>query len=234
MSKCPPCRKLKPFYQEEFITLYCGDARKIIPQLKKSFDLILTDPPYGTAKVGYGRAQYRYGKHNQNAIANDGDLTVAKEVLNLCISEIGNGWCLAFCAARRMKEAINSIQKADYAGEIIWDKGTPGMSYTLRYTHESSLLWKIGKPLKPTEPLMSLVRQQVNLSNANVRHPHEKPVSFWINALRLPGNLIIDPFCGSGSVLRAAKDLKRRAIGIELDEHWCKRTVENLKQETLF
>jgi adenine-specific DNA-methyltransferase len=66
------------------------------------------------------------------------------------------------------------------------------------------------------------------------KHPCEKPLSMLNHMIEVssrPGDLILDPFAGSGSTLRAAKDLRRRAIGIESDERWCEQAARRLGQE---
>lgn len=67
-------------------------------------------------------------------------------------------------------------------------------------------------------------------------HPNEKPLDLvkgFVVRHTIPGQLVIDPFMGSGTTLRAAKDLSRKAIGIELDEKFCEIAAKKMAQEVL-
>ena len=65
-------------------------------------------------------------------------------------------------------------------------------------------------------------------------HPTEKPISLMTQIIdTMPPGVILDPFMGSGTTLRAAKDLGRRAIGIEIDERYCEIAVRRLAQGVL-
>jgi DNA modification methylase len=99
--------------------------------------------------------------------------------------------------------------------------------------HESALVWSIGNPEMPENALLSVIRVQVGHHNAHLRHPHEKPIAFWKNALNLPGQSIFDPFLGSGTSLVAAKNLGRHAVGIEIEERYAEISATRLQQEVL-
>jgi len=227
---------MNPYYQDSHVTIYHGDCREIVPTLGR-FDLLLTDPPYGTEGLGggYGRRQnHSADGRNGRTILGDKDLSVAREGLALARGSIDVGWAVTFCAARKMSEAVALVPNCEYFGEIIWDKCTPGLGYTLRYSHESALVYRIGRPGKPTRALMSVVRYPAGRVDTASRHPHEKPVNFWANVLRLPGGQILDPFAGSGTTGRAAKDLGRKATLIEREEKYCEIAAKRMSQEVLF
>ncbi len=74
-------------------------------------------------------------------------------------------------------------------------------------------------------------------SNSTRMHPTQKPeplIRHMIGTMSRPGDLVLDPFMGSGTTLRVAKDTGRRAIGIEKDERFCELAAERMRQEGLF
>ena len=76
--------------------------------------------------------------------------------------------------------------------------------------------------------------QEFGGANKEVRvHPTQKPLDLmrWCIDQASEPTIILDPFMGSGTTLRAAKDLGRKAIGIEIEEKYCEIAVNRLKQE---
>jgi DNA modification methylase len=230
--------EIKPYYEEPGIQIFNADCRDVLPQLEP-VDLVLTDPPYGTEDLGggYGRRQNhdpqgRYGRR----IKGDKDLTVISESLPMVKSKLNlPGIIVSFCAARRMIEVDRLFNGEGFSclGELIWDKGTPGLGYTVRYSHESALIYSLNEIPTPPSALNSLIRWQVSHIETQKKHPHEKPVSFWLNAAKINQGTILDPFMGSGGTARAAKDLGRNYIGIEIESEWIDIAIERLRQGVL-
>ena len=109
------------------------------------------------------------------------------------------------------------------------------------YMHEIMLLFHKGKRTK-----MILAAKNINSSSVQVHirpqsnykggrdHPTQKPISLYSTIFaRTPGEIILDPFLGSGSSLVAAKNLKRKFIGIEINADYCKIAEERLAQGVL-
>lgn len=225
---------MKPYYQDSAVTIYHGDCKEIVPTLGK-FDLLLTDPPYGTELLGggYGRQKHSTNGSGARTIAGDKDLRVAGDALAICRKHIDVGYAVTFCAARKMEEALKLFPNSEFIGELIWDKACPGLGYTIRYSHESALVFKVGNPEKPNKALLSVVRVPVSHIETQSRHPHEKPVDFWLNAMNLPGLNILDPFAGSGQTGVSAKALGRKCVLIEIEERYCEIAARRMLQEVL-
>jgi site-specific DNA-methyltransferase (adenine-specific) len=201
--------------------------------------LVLTDPPYGTQDLGggYGRRQlHSTDGRNGRVIAGDRDLSCIEDAAPLLFGVLRDGaWLMSFCAARRMIEtaALYAGAGFEFAGHVVWDKGQPGLGYTVRYSHEDVLLFKKGEPPRPEPALISVVR--CTGSRADLEHPHEKPLPVLCTLLRADAtaNTILDPFAGSGSTLVAAKRLGCGAVGIEIEERFCEVAARRLEAETM-
>lgn len=92
-----------------------------------------------------------------------------------------------------------------------------------------------GKPINEMKVADSVIDIQRSVE-ANTGHPAVFPVELpkkIIEIFTQSNKLILDPFMGSGTTLRAAKDLNRKAIGIEIEEKYCEIAVQRLKQEVL-
>jgi len=215
----------EPYYHDEAagITIYCGDCRGILPYL--DIEVLVMDPPYG---IDYrsGRTGH-HGGTSLPGIAGDTDTTLRDAVIAAIPvpSVVFGSWKVNRPDGCRMV--------------LIWDKGDHvGMG-------DLSLPWKPN-----TEEIYvlgggftghrggSVLRFPApvtwnSVAGARV-HPHEKPASLMREIIgKCPPGTILDPFMGSGTTLRAAKDLGRKAIGIEIEERYCEIAVRRLQQSAL-
>ena len=222
----------RAYYEDSAVTIYNGDCREILPI--KNAAAVVTDPPFGTQELigGYGRRQnWNNGDGYARTITGDRDLTVLAEAWPLITGSIIDGWIASFFSPRKLPLFIVATSAREWFGELIWDKG-PGLGRRIRYSHESIAVFRIGEPPQPDCPILSVLRSGAIAGE----HPHEKPVPVLariIEFLTADGETVIDPFCGSGNTLRAAKNLGRKAIGIEIEERYCEIAAKRMAQEVL-
>lgn len=219
---------MKPYYDDEAsgITIYHGDCRDVLPTLTEKVDLVLTDPPYG---IGWTRGVNAARKSKGHlGIANDEDTSARDEALVLLsgIPAIVFGSFYAPYPA-----GIKQI--------LVWkkpdDSGVVGSTTGYRRDVEPVFLvgtWPV-QTVKWSGLLVSFAGGMAAVTS-ETGHPHTKPVGL-IRVLieRSDAQTILDPFMGSGTTLRAAKDLGRRAIGIEIEEAYCEIAAKRLMQATL-
>lgn len=212
----------KPYHRRDGMTIYQGDCREIVPELR--FDLIITDPPYGIAHRSNGQAFIL-----SRPIAND-DSSWPYEFLSgfECPT-------MVFFSPYRWP-ALN------FRSVLVWNKGDH-----VGIGGDRATCWKRDFELigvRNNGPLHgqrdSAVLSFPALLPPPSGHVAEKPIGlmrYLCYKLAGPSNprlTILDPFAGSGSTLRAAMDLGHRAIGIELDETYCKVATDRLRQAVLF
>lgn len=110
------------------------------------------------------------------------------------------------------------------------------MGFAFRNQHEFCLVLEKGK-VEYNKKDFSNVQRMTHIKHNQETHPHEKGVPL-LGKMILPStnenDLILDPFMGSGTTLVAAKQLSRKAVGIEISEKYCEIARERLKQDMLF
>ncbi len=208
---------LKPYYQDDAVTIYHGDCREIVPTLGR-FDLLLTDPPYGLGDrwTGGGTWQHHAGLYAQ-AKKWDQEAATAEQIMVL---------------AERATVAIvwggNYFGLPPSRGWLAWMK--PQRMHTVA---DFELAWtNIDFPAKAFDALRN--------PDGRRQHPTQKPLTLmsWCigQADRANGGdvqTILDPFAGSGTTGRAAKDLGRKAVLIEREERYCEIAASRMAQEVL-
>jgi DNA modification methylase len=209
---------VKPYYEHAGITIYHGDCREILPQLKYG-DLVLTDP-YGLRENAY-------------RVASRGKLARTTDYGNFdWDKKPADEWCISVTLAAAPQTIIwggNYFGLPPARGWLVWDKINGDNCFA-----DCELAW--------TNLPMS-VRLFRHMWNGMLResepeprvHPAQKPVALMKWCLRFvpEAKVIIDPFMGSGTTLRAAKDEKVQAIGIDLEERYCEIAAKRMGQEVL-
>jgi site-specific DNA-methyltransferase (adenine-specific) len=207
---------MKPYYESGGITIYNGDCRDILPALSP-VDLLLTDPPYGIAKVWKGgfSSKHGWGRAGAEAMArNEWDAAPPNEATLLSLIGLSK---------HQIIWGGNYFPLPPSRGWLVWNK--PERNFTLA---EAELAWT---------NIDTVIRVfDFRRSDVGRVHPTQKPLELmqWSITRAPESETILDPFMGSGTTLRAAKDLGKRAIGIELEERWCEVAVRRLAQEVLF
>ena len=209
---------LTPYYEDDAVTIFHGDCRDILPGL--AFDAVVTDPPYG---IGYEQTLDSAPKWE--VVPGDESDALARWVIEAvhptpmlvfginhfptALPEPGR-W---ICWDKRLSERVDRMLGAPF--ELAWMNGPDKAGFMYRIQHGGA----------------------VNADGAGHKrvHPTQKPVVLFQRLLadHFPTGVILDPFMGSGTTLRAAKDLGRKAIGIELDERYCEVAATRLGQEVL-
>jgi len=226
---------MKPYYEHGGITIYHGDCRDILPDIKARVDLVLTDPPFFMPATHYqSRKQYQRGWSDTSILA-----TFWAVVIDSCLPLMkATGHFLAFCNGDSYPVFYPEMyRRFDFLKCLVWDKGHVGLGRVWRNQHELVIAarWDSSE-FKEDAKLRADVFQFTATPSADREHPVEKPTAMlkWLIEPTTPRDgLVLDPFAGSGSTLEAARDTGRRAIGIEGEERYCEIAAQRLAQEVL-
>ena len=221
---------MKPYYQEKGITIYHADCREVIHTLDK-VDLVLTDPPYGISggTGGTSKARNRGGYTGRFTSQMDTPEFVKTVVVEVIKQLLSNTKALIVTPGNKnfslypQPDSLGMYYQPQGAGIQRW--GWCDCQPIFYY----GISPKQGRLVEPCS--FKLTKQD----DCDYDHPCPKPYQGWKKLLMkglgdLPGP-VLDPFMGSGTTLRAAKDLGRQAIGIEIEEKYCEIAAKRLGQE---
>lgn len=217
---------MKKYYEDEWATIYNGDCREVMTSLPP-VDLLLTDPPYGTSNnCDYTRFS---GGQRKNATLRQGR---AWKAVNNDDKPFDPAPFLDYPNVV-LWGANNFSDKLPAGAWLVWDKKQPGLEG--KFMSDCEVAWKKGGC---GVFLYRHVWDGFNRATERAEHYHptQKPVALMAYCLGLfpKTRTVLDPFMGSGSTLRAAKDLGIKSIGIELEEKYCEIAAQRLQQEALF
>jgi DNA modification methylase len=214
---------MKPYYQDDAVTIYHGDAREVLgePIACATFDLLLTDPPYG---IGEGNAKRIASRSNLAKSRDYGDAQWDSRTPDKDLMDIAIDYC---------EEAIiwggNYFELPPQRGWLVWDKDNGDNDFA-----DCELAWtNLEQAVRKFKWRWAGMLQE-NMASKDVReHPTQKPLALmlWCLGFAPEARTILDPFMGSGTTLRAAKDLGRKAIGIEIEERYCEIAAKRMAQE---
>lgn len=246
---------LAPFYDDGQITLYCASAHYVLPRLAAPVDAIVTDPPYGDTSLQWDRTPdpewltfaaaltrqlWCFGSF-RFWLTESGHFQAAgwkygQEV----VWEKHNGSSFHADRFRRVHEfAVHW-----YRGE--WNalhRAVPvthdATARTVRRKHRPPHTGDIGASAYASVdggPKLMRSIQRVRSEHGRAVHPTQKPTGILrpLIEFSVPAEgLVLDPFAGSGSTLVAAREIGRRAIGVEAREDYCEAAVKRLGQGVL-
>jgi site-specific DNA-methyltransferase (adenine-specific) len=199
---------MKPYYDQDGITIYHGDCREIVPQLGR-FDLLLTDPPYGIGekmKGGTWGMSQKYEKMRKWDTLPDPSFLQSITAL----------------AAHSIIWGGNYFPLPPSRCWLVWDKRN-----AVPTVADCELAWtNIDKPAK---------RFSWNVGCHDLGHPTQKPLELfsWCLGQVADTKTILDCYAGSGTTGRAAKDLGLKATLIEREEAYCEIAARRMSQQVL-
>jgi site-specific DNA-methyltransferase (adenine-specific) len=236
---------IQPYYQHAGITIYHGDCRDVLPQVDLPIQSVLvTDPPYETVnKFGmsdlYGRRRMQF----------DFDLEGVTDNVVIPALSFAFPACMSFHLFCGCEQFAGLSLAARTAGFTVkpWVRikkcpppPMPGNWWPhafelAMYGYRSGAYFADDSTTRNNLYIADGYRHGIRAYEKE-DHPTQKwlpMIQYLVWTIVPPNGLVLDPFMGSGTSLRAAKDLGRRAIGIEIEERYCEIAAKRLAQGVL-
>jgi DNA modification methylase len=238
---------VNPYYQDDAVTLYHGDCLEVLTRLQlPQLAAIITDPPYASGtrhesdKSGRG-SMLRGQRFSDKPIDLDrmtttGFVWLMRSLILATYDSLEDGGSvLSFIDWRQWPTLVAALETCNLRVQtmVVWDKQAIGMGNGFRQQHELVCHASKGVPKvhnRSTPNVLQAPRQEPD------DHPSPKPEGLLrrlVEVVTEPGDIVLDPFVGTGRPIRAFKDAGRRVIGMERDERYCEIAAKRLSQEVL-
>ena len=252
---------MKPYYDSDGITIFHGDCLDVLSTLE-TVDHALTDPPYARdvyARLSAPNSHARSADAKDIGLGRTMKLNNGARIAALVAGEIGHidemldpvavelarlvlRWALVFsdvetCHRWRLALEGSGMRyvrtgawvKPDPMPQFSSDRPAVGFEPATICHAQGKMRWNGGGKA-------ATWTHNISKGEARPDHPCPKPLPLMRELVSLftdPGDTILDPFMGSGTTLRAAKDLSRKAIGIEVEERYCEIAAKRMAQAVL-
>jgi site-specific DNA-methyltransferase (adenine-specific) len=217
---------MKPYYEDDLVTIYHGDCLELLPEL--AFDVVVTDPPYGISlntdfSTLTGTGKFAAGVDGKKHARVHGDDSPFDPAM------FGTTPTAMFGANHYSQRLPDGVTWH------VWDKREELGSNMLADCEMWVTTWMSGPTRIFRHKWLGYMRP-AGRTGDSFDHPTAKPLALMRHIIdddRTPPGIVLDPFMGSGTTLRAAKDLGRKAIGIEIDEAYCEAAAKRMGQGVL-
>jgi DNA modification methylase len=211
------------YYSDGQVSLYHGDCLEIDAWLKA--DVLVTDPPYGIGweQGDYNGVQRRSDDRIHSGIHRDENTTARDTALRMW----GNARPSVVFGSFRAPRPSEVVQT------LVWKKPVDAgiVGSTTGYRTDAELIFLRGPHVRRTASKSSVLESRCGMARYRSGHPHAKPTAILEQIIEwMPPGVVADPFAGSGSTLIAARNIGRRAIGVEIEEKYCEIIAKRLDQ----
>lgn len=238
---------IKPYFYDDDVVIFNADCREVLPLLEPgSVDLVLTDPPYSSGARRDADRQVRgsmlrsmedsdWFSHDQ--MTQWGYSWFLNDVLRLMRERLSSGaHVYVFSDWRQTPNVYGMLEATGFWVNncLVWNKMHFGMGVYWRNQHENIIFASLGQPKEMVDKGKGTVISISGVSPLSRIHPTEKPQQLINTILTgVPGEIILDLFLGSGTTARAAKDMGRKCIGIEIEEKYCEIAANRMAQTVM-
>ena len=234
---------MKPYYEHAGITIYHGDCREVLPTLPFGISMVFTDPPYRTEDAQVPIRGPGVADRMQETFSVGQPWGYSLDWIGECRRLFEPKQWLVFCNYKMLAGVCGEIEPQTV---FVWRKSNaPRMTRPVPRLDCEFIVWSrtegsCGRmsefqSMVIDEPMPQagcFATERILDGTGKAAHPCQKPIAVVAPFIaRLASETILDPFMGSGTTLRAAKDLGRKAIGIEIEERYCEIAAKRMSQE---